>query len=69
MFKWKKRDFAHDAPRDPKNPHSTVLSREEEALITAFHKHILLPLDDCLYWPFSFEKAVKPIGWLAISLT
>ena len=49
VFKWKKRDFIQDASRGPKNPHSTVLSREEEALIAAFRKHSLLPLDDCLY--------------------
>ncbi|MFM9974096.1 MAG: IS481 family transposase, partial [Beijerinckiaceae bacterium] len=28
---------------------STVLSVEEEAVIVAFRKHTLLPLDDCLY--------------------
>jgi len=33
----------------PKEPHSTVLTKEEEALIVAFRKHTLLPLDDCLY--------------------
>src|SRR3546814_5918613 len=33
----------------PKERHSTVLSAEEEALIVAFRKHTLLPLDDCLY--------------------
>ena len=33
----------------PKQAHSTVLSTEEEALIVAFRKHTLLPLDDCLY--------------------
>jgi IS30 family transposase len=33
----------------PKQPHSTVLSTEEEALIVAFRKLTLLPLDDCLY--------------------
>ena len=47
--KWKKRDFVHDAPMGPKAPRSTVLSPEEEALIVAFRKHTLLPLDDCLY--------------------
>ncbi len=26
-----------------------MLSLEEEAIIVAFHKHTLLPLDDCLY--------------------
>jgi hypothetical protein len=33
----------------PKDPKSTVLSIEEEAVIVAFRKHTLLPLDDCLY--------------------
>jgi hypothetical protein len=32
----------------PKAIHSTVLSTEEEAVIVAFRKHTLLPLDDCL---------------------
>jgi hypothetical protein len=33
----------------PKAPRSTVLSREDEAVIVAFRRHTLLPLDDCLY--------------------
>ena len=34
----------------PKDPSSSALSREEEeAIIVAFRKHTLLPLDDCLY--------------------
>lgn len=33
----------------PKEKRSTVLSLEEEALIVAFRRHTLLPLDDCLY--------------------
>jgi len=33
----------------PKTIHSTVLSAEQEAVIVAFRKHRLLPLDDCLY--------------------
>ena len=49
VFKWKKRAFTHDVKKGPKNPHSTVLSREEEAAIVAFRKHTLLSLDDCLY--------------------
>ena len=47
--KWKKRDFVADAPMGPKEVRSTVLSREEEALVVAFRRHTLLPLDDCLY--------------------
>lgn len=38
-----------DLPTGPKDPHSTVLSIEEEAVIVAFRRHTLLPLDDCLY--------------------
>jgi len=33
----------------PKQPQSTVLSKEEEAACVAFRQHTLLPLDDCLY--------------------
>src|SRR3984885_11724828 len=38
-----------DLATGPKAPRSTVLSVEEEAVIVAFRKHTLLPLDDCLY--------------------
>ena len=31
------------------HPKSTVLSVEQEAILVAFRKHTLLPLDDCLY--------------------
>lgn len=33
----------------PKEPRSTVLTAEEEAIIVAFRRHTLLPLNDCLY--------------------
>lgn len=49
VVKWKQRTTVTDEPMGPKSPQSTVLSREEEALIVAFRKHTLLPLDDCLY--------------------
>ncbi len=49
VTKWKKRGFVHDAPMGPKELRSTVLSAPEEAMIVAFRKHTLLPLDDCLY--------------------
>lgn len=49
VHKWKKRTHLHDAKMGPKTPSSTVLSQEEEAMIVAFRKHTLLPLDDCLY--------------------
>ena len=49
VIKWRKRNFIHDLPMGPKNPRSTVLSVEEEAMCVALRKHTLLPLDDCLY--------------------
>src|SRR5215216_5543613 len=49
VAKWKKRTSAADQRTGPKAPHSTVLSTEEEAIIVAFRRHTLLPLDDCLY--------------------
>jgi hypothetical protein len=33
----------------PRLPHSTVLNAEQEAVIVAFRKRTLLPLDDWLY--------------------
>jgi hypothetical protein len=38
-----------DISTGPKEPKSTVLSIEDEAIIVAFRRHTLLPLDDCLY--------------------
>ena len=49
VSKWRQRSSASDVRMGPKEPCSTVLSKEEEALIVAFRKHTLLPLDDCLY--------------------
>lgn len=49
VAKWKKRTTVKDSPTGPKEIKSTVLTVEEEAIIVAFRKHTLLPLDDCLY--------------------
>jgi hypothetical protein len=49
VAKWKKRASVADLPTGPKAPRSSVLSIEEEAIIVAFRRHTLLPLDDCLY--------------------
>src|SRR4051794_38219931 len=49
VSKWKKRKSAADLPTGPKALRSTVLTLEEEAVIVAFRRHTLLPLDDCLY--------------------
>ena len=47
--KWRKRTHAADTRMGPKAIHSTVLTAEEEAMVVAFRRHTLLPLDDCLY--------------------
>ena len=49
VAKWKARSSVADLPTGPRQPRSTVLSAEEEAVVVAFRRHTLLPLDDCLY--------------------
>ena len=49
ILKWKKRSTVADLPTGPRQPKSSVLSVEEEAIVIAFRWHTLLPLDDCLY--------------------
>src|ERR1700728_1674034 len=49
IAKWRARTSISDLPTGPKEPRSTVLSAEEEAVVVAFRRHTLLPLDDCLY--------------------
>ena len=49
VAKWRKRCSVANLRTGPKNPCSTVLSVEQEAVIVAFRRHTLLPLDDCLY--------------------
>ena len=49
VAKWRKRSSTADHRTGPTVPKSTVLSIEQEAIIVAFRKHTLLPLDDCLY--------------------
>src|SRR6202023_1375607 len=49
VAKWKRRTSVADVPTGPKDARSTVLSVDEEAVVVAFRRHTLLPLDDCLY--------------------
>lgn len=49
VAKGKKRKSTADLPTNPKDPRSTSLSIEEEAVVVAFRRHTLLPLDDCVY--------------------
>jgi hypothetical protein len=49
IAKRRSRKSVADLPTDPKKARSTGLSVEEEAVIVAFRKDTLLPLDGCLY--------------------
>ena len=67
VAKWKKRTSTADRKTGPSEPHSTVLSVEDEAVIVAFRRHTLLPLDDCLYAasghdPASDEVIAAPLS-------
>jgi transposase InsO family protein len=58
VAKWKKRTQVHDAPMGPKHPCSTILTPEQEALMVAFRKYTLLPLDDC---PYALQAPIPPL--------
>src|ERR671910_397914 len=47
--KWRRRRTTADARMGPKEPRSTVPTVEGEAVVVAFRRHTLLPLDDCPY--------------------
>ena len=47
VAKWRKRSFLHTTANGAQGPRSTVLTAEEEAMVVAFRRHTLLPLDDC----------------------
>jgi transposase-like protein len=47
--KWRNRETTADAKMGPKEVRSTVLTLDQEAIVVAFRRHTLLPLDDCLY--------------------
>src|SRR3981189_2450285 len=49
VAKWRRRSSTADHRTGPTVRKSPVLSIEQEAVIVAFRKHTLLPLDDCLY--------------------
>ncbi len=49
VAKWRKRSTVEDLKTGPRKPRSTVLTEAEEAMIVAFRRHTLLPMDDCLY--------------------
>ena len=48
IAKWRARRDLADRRTGPAEPHSTTLSAEQEAIVVAFRRDTLLPLDDCL---------------------
>lgn len=48
IIKWCKRASAADLSTGPKDPGSTSMTIEGEAMVVGFRRHTLLPLDDCL---------------------
>ena len=48
VAKWRKRTTTVDQPMGPSKPKSTVLTEIEEAIVVAFRRRTLLPLDDVL---------------------
>lgn len=49
VAKWRARTSFTDLATEPKTPASTVLTIDEEAVVVAFRRQTLLPLDNCLY--------------------
>jgi hypothetical protein len=49
VAKWRKRTTVEDLKTGPKAPHSRTMTEAEEAMVVAFRRRTLLPLDDCLY--------------------
>jgi transposase InsO family protein len=49
VAKWRARQDVADRRTGPAEPRSTTLSATEGAIVVAFRRHTLLPLDDCLY--------------------
>jgi hypothetical protein len=51
VAKWRKRATVEDLKTGPKDPRSTVLAEAEAeaAMVVAFRRRTLLPLDDCLH--------------------
>src|SRR6202162_1210732 len=58
VAKWKGRTSVADLPTGPREPKSTVLTAEGEAVVAAFRRHPLLPLDDCLY---ALQPTIPPL--------
>lgn len=49
VAKCRRRTSVEDRQTGPREPRSSSLTAEQEAIVVAFRRHTLLPLDDCLY--------------------
>jgi hypothetical protein len=54
VVKWRQRRTPDDRKTGPKEPHSTTLTIEEEAIIVAFRRHTLLR------WMIAFSPCELP---------
>ena len=61
VAKWRKRATVEDMKTGPSEPRSTVLTEAEEAMVLAFRRPTLLPLDDCLLRPAAIHSPSDPI--------
>jgi hypothetical protein len=64
VAKWKGRNTVADQPTGLREARSAVLSVEEEAIIVAFRRHTLLPLDDCLY---ALQPTIPSLGRMRVT--
>lgn len=58
VAKWKRRTSVEDRRTGPREPRSSVLTAGQEAVVVAFRRHTLLPLDDCLY---ALQATIPPL--------
>ena len=54
--KWRKRTTVEDLKTGPRRPLSSVLTEAEEAMIVAFRRHTLLPLDGAALASMPFNQ-------------
>src|ERR1700722_7149990 len=62
VAKWKARKSVSDLRTGPKEPRSTVLSVEEEAVVVAFRRHTLLPIRPAAVRPASDALVPTPMS-------
>jgi len=60
---WRRRSSTADLPTGPKDPRSTSLTIEEEAVVVAFRRHTLLPLDNCVY---ALQATIPHLTWSSL---